>query len=78
MGRSGLTAFLDVFQQGRLMATHSGFGVLSSKKLQWFSKSGIKVGDISTRDPIRIVNKFDGGLKVQTRQHQAEIRGRGL
>ena len=77
-GRSRLTAFLDVFQQGRLMVTHSGFCVLSSKKLQWFSKSGIKVGDIWTRDPIRIVNKFDGGLKVQTRQHQAEIRGRGL
>ena len=76
--RKKLAAFLDVFQQGRLLVTQSGFGLVSSKKLQWFTISGGKLGEILSRDPIRFVNKIDGGITVQTRQHQAEVRSHGL
>ena len=76
--RIKLAAFLDVFQQGRLLVTQSGFGLLSSKRLQWFTVSGEKAGEILSRDPIRIVQKTDGGITVQTRQHQAEVLGPGL
>ncbi len=56
----------------------SGFGLLTNKKLQWFTVSGTKVGELSTRDPIRLVHKIEGGAIVQTRQHQVEVRGPGL
>ena len=77
-GRKKLAAILDVFQQGRLMVTRTGFGLLSDKKLQWFTPSGKKVGEVESRDPIRRVRMVDDGVTLQTRQHQAEIRGHGL
>ena len=55
--------------------SQSGFGLLTSKKLQWFTVSGAKVGELMTRDPIRTVHKIEGGAIVQTRQHQVELRG---
>jgi hypothetical protein len=70
-----LAAFLDVFQQGRLIVSSSGFGLLTSKKLQWFTLAGSKVGELVTRDPIRAVYKADGGAIVQTRRHQVKVRG---
>ena len=70
-----MAAFLDVFQQGRLLAWQSGFGLLTSKKLQWFTVSGTRVGELLARDPIRTVHKIQGGAIVQTRQHQVEVRG---
>ena len=76
--RAKLAALLDVFQQGRLLVARSGFGLLTNKKLQWFTVSGTKVGELSTRDPIRLVHKIEGGAIVQTRQHQVEVRGPGL
>ena len=72
-----LAGFLDVFQQGRLMVTQSGFGLLSDKRFQWFTKSGEKVGEIESRDPIRRVHMVEDGVSVQTRQHQAEVRELG-
>ena len=76
--RRKLAAFLDVFQQGRLLVTESGVGLLTSKKFQWFTSSGTKVGEVLTRDPIRRVHKANSGVILQTRQHQAEIQGLGL
>jgi hypothetical protein len=70
-----LTAFLDVFQQGRLLVSQSGFGLLTSKRLQWFKKGGAKTGELTTRDPLRAIHTADGGAVVQTRQHQVEVRG---
>ena len=77
-GKTKLAAFLDVFQQGQLLMSQLGFGLLTSKRLQWFTPSGTKVGEVLTRDPIRTLQKSDGGAILQTRQHQAEVRGPGL
>ena len=76
--RKKLAAFLDVFQEGRLFVTESGFGLLASKNIKWFTASGSKVGELSARDPIRTVHKTTGNLIVKTRQHQVEVRGPGL
>ncbi len=76
--RTKMAAFLDVYQQGRLLAAQSGFGLLVSKRLQWFTVSGKKVGEVLARDPIRAVHKIQGGAIVQTRRHQVEVRGPGL
>ena len=73
--RSNLAAFLDVFQQGRLLVSQSGFGLLQSKRLQWFTTAGRKLGEVESRDPIRSVHACEGGAVFQTRQHQAEVRG---
>ena len=76
--RTKIAAFLDVFQQGRLLVAPPGFGLLTSKKIQWFTASGTKVGEVLTRDLIRTFRKIEGGAVLQTRQHQAEVRGVGL
>jgi hypothetical protein len=73
--RTKLAAFLDVFQQGRLLVSQTGFGLLTSKRLQWFTEAGVKVGELSTRDPIRAIYASDGSTIVQTRQHQVEVQG---
>ena len=70
-----LAAFLDVFQQGRLIFSQSGFGLLTSKKLQWFTGSGTKLGEVTTRDPIRAIHATEGGTVIQTRQHQVVVGG---
>ena len=70
-----LAAFLDVFQQGRLLVSQTGFGFLTSKRLQWFTEAGVKVGELTTRDPIRAIYAADGGAVVQTRQHRVEVQG---
>ncbi len=76
--RVKLASFLDVFREGRLLVSESGFGLLSDKKIQWFTASGTKVGEFLSRDPIRTVHKTVEGLTVKTRQHQAEVQGPGL
>lgn len=73
--RVKLAAFLDVFQAGRLLATQTGFGLLTSKRLQWFTEGGVKLGELTTRDPIRAIHAADGRTVVQTRQHQVEVQG---
>lgn len=70
-----LAAFLDVFQQGQLLVSTSGFGLLTSKRLQWFTSNGRKLGELVTRDPIRAIHAAEDGAIVQTRQHQVEVRG---
>lgn len=70
-----LAAFLDVFQQGRLVVAHSGFGLLTSKRLQWFTTGGAKMGELGSRDPIRAVHATEDGAIVKTRKHQVRVRG---
>ncbi len=71
--RENLAAFLDVFRQGRLIVSQGGFGLLSSKRLQWFSADGNVLGELTTRDPIRAIYAADGGAIVQTRQQQVSV-----
>ena len=52
--RVKLAALLDAFDQGRLIATPAGFGLLTSKTLQWFTPDGTKTSELTARDPIRI------------------------
>src|SRR5690606_1535922 len=73
--RTKLAAFLDVFQQGRLLVSQAGFGLLTSKRLQWCTEAGVRVGGLTTRDPIRAIHAADGRAVVQTRQHQVEVHG---
>jgi hypothetical protein len=73
--RTKLAAFIDVFRQGRLVISQSGFGLLTSKRLQWFTSAGTKVGELVARDPIRTIYAAECGAIVQTRQHQVEVRG---
>lgn len=76
--RTHLTAFLDVFRQGKLLVTSNGFGLLTSKRLQWFSPSGTKLGEVSAKDPIRRIFAAEDGTIIQTRQHGIEIQGMHL
>ena len=61
-----LVAFIDIFQQGRLIVTKSGFGLLSDKILQWYTKEGINIGSIKSKDPIRSVYcKFHSNVSTR-------------
>lgn len=73
--RKRLVAFIDVFQQGRLFATNRGFGLLTSKRLQWFRPDGTKVGEVHSRDPLRAVHATDDGAIVKTTRHAVVVRG---
>ena len=70
-----LAAFLDVYRQGRLIVSQSGFGLLTNKRLQWFSVAGRRVGELAARDPIRAIHAAKGGAIVQTRQDQVKVCG---
>ena len=74
-GRDSLVAFVDVFRQGRLLVTPTGFGLLDSKSFQWFTSSGTKIGEIITRHPIRALYDSADGAIVETRQHRAIVKG---
>ena len=73
--RVKLAALLDVFDQGRLIVTPAGFGLLTSKTLQWFTPDGTKIGELTARDPIRVLYATEDGAIVQTRQHEVRVRG---
>lgn len=73
--RNRLSAFLDVFEQGRLLVSHTGFGLLENKRFQWFTPDGIKVGEVASRDPIRVVAATDDATVIQTRRHEVTVRG---
>jgi hypothetical protein len=70
-----LAALLDVYQQGRLIVSEAGFGLLTDKMLQWFTVDGTKQGTIQTRDPIRAIYATEDGAVIQTRQHQVGVQG---
>ena len=73
--RDRLVALIDVFRQGRLLVTATGFGLLDKKCFQWFTPSGDKIGDIITRDPIRALYDSDAGAVLETRQHRTIVSG---
>ena len=62
-------------KQGRLIVSQSGFALITSKRLQWFTVTGTKVGELVARDPIRAIHAAENGAIVQTRQHQVEVSG---
>jgi len=73
--RDRLIALVDVFRQGRLLVTATGFGLLDKKCFQWFTPSGVKIGEIITRDPIRALYDSDDGAILETRQHRTIVSG---
>jgi DnaJ domain len=73
--RNKLMALVDVFQQGRFFVGETGLGLITSKKLQWLTLDGTKVGEVETRDPIRELYAADGATILKTRQHQVTVRG---
>lgn len=74
-GRENLVAFIDIFKQGKLLVTTTGFGLLDNKSFQWFSPSGTKIGEIISCHPIRAVYDSAHGAVVETRQHRTIIKG---
>ena len=72
---SNLLRLLDIFGQGDLMFTQTGFILIASKTLRWFNANGDSIGEINADDPIRRVYPTREGLIVETRQHRALIEG---
>lgn len=73
--RRNIVAFIDIFKQGRLLVTQSGFGLLDNKLFQWFLPNGQKVGGIESIHPIRSIYNSAEGVVVETRQHSAVVKG---
>lgn len=73
--RDRLVALIDVFRQGKLIVTTTGFGLLDNKCFQWFTPSGHKIGEVTTRDPIRSLYDSNVGVILETRQHHTIISG---
>lgn len=72
-----LQALVDVYDQGRLVVTDKGFGLLQSKLFRWFTPQGVELGSVQTKDPIRRVFHADGHLRIETRSHSARVAGNG-
>lgn len=70
-----IVALIDVFRQGKLLVTSTGFGLLDSKCFQWFTPAGTKVGEVITRDPIRALYDSNDGAVLETRQHRTVVNG---
>jgi hypothetical protein len=70
-----LQALVDVFDQGRLVIAHKGFGLLQPKSLRWFTPDGLELGEVQTKDPIRRAFFGSEGLVVETRSHRALVEG---
>lgn len=70
-----LVALLDVFEQGRLIVTDAGLGLLEEKAFTWLSPSGKLVGAVRSRDPIRRVLRTTAGLVIESRQRRAVVHG---
>lgn len=73
--KKNLVGFVDIFKQGRLIVTKSGFGLLSDKTLQWYTQEGINIGLIKSKDPIRSVYTLSNKTIIETRQNKAVIEG---
>jgi hypothetical protein len=70
-----LEALVDVFDQGNLIVGDVGFGLLQSKRFQWFTPTGRLLGEVQTRDPIRRAYSGPAGLVFETRTHRGIISG---
>ncbi len=69
-----LENIVDVFQEGKIIVSWNGFGLLSKKKLSWFSLNGEFLGEVLAKHPIRTFYWVANTLIVETRQHRAEIQ----
>ncbi|MHC4403964.1 MAG: DnaJ domain-containing protein [Planctomycetota bacterium] len=70
-----LLRILDIFDQGELLFSQRGFGLITSKSLRWFDASGEELGELSSENPIRRVYPTPGGFAVETRKHRAVLTG---
>lgn len=70
-----LLRMLDIFDQGDLIFTQTGFILIASKTLRWFNANGNLMGKINAENPIRRVYPTPNGLIVETRQHRALVEG---
>jgi hypothetical protein len=70
-----LTNFLDVYDQGRLIVTKLGFGLVAGKRFQWFNPNGGRIGELKTKHPIRTIYSSGNTTVIETRQHRAVIEG---
>ena len=70
-----LHALIDTYESRDLLMAQTGFGLLESKQLRWFSEDGTYCGSILSKDPIRRVYLSPEGLKVETRTRRAVIQG---
>ncbi len=72
---TALCAFIDVFREGRLVVAPNGFGLLQSRRLRWFALDGTELGQVETRDPIRLVRGGPDGAVVETRMDRVVVQG---
>jgi DnaJ-like protein len=70
-----LVALLDMFEQGRLIVSDTGLGLLEEKAFTWLSPTGQLIGAVRSRDPIRRVLRTTEGLVVESRQRRALVHG---
>ncbi|MDX4060725.1 DnaJ domain-containing protein [Aliarcobacter skirrowii] len=70
-----LVGFVDIFQQGRLIISKSGFGLLSDKILKWYTQEGINIGSIKSKDPIKSIYSLNNKTIIETMQNKAVIEG---
>lgn len=70
-----IVALLDVFDQGRLIVTDTGLGLLEQKAFTWLSPAGQFIGRVQSRDPIRRVLRITEGLAIESRQRRVLVHG---
>lgn len=70
-----IEALVDVFKQGDFIVADAGFGLVQTKRFQWYTPTGQIIGQVHTRDPIRRINSGPAGLVVETRTHRETVSG---
>lgn len=70
-----LHALVDTYDSGDLIVAHKGFGLLESKKLQWYQEDGTYMGSVVSKHPIRRVYTKNENVIIETRQNRAVIEG---
>ncbi len=70
-----LHALIDTFDGGDLIVAQTGFGLLETKRLRWFSEDGRYLGSIVSKDPIRRVYSAGDRTVVETRLRRVVVAG---
>ncbi len=70
-----LVALVDVEAASDVIVADRGFALLEGKAVTWFEPDGRTVGAVRTKDPLRRVLSLPDGLRVETRQHCAVVKG---
>ena len=58
-----------------MASCQTGFGVLETKRLRWFSEDGRYLGSIISKDPIRRVYSAGTRTVVETRLRRVVVAG---